>query len=306
VTVTKPPSDDIEAAPRKGRAQRGCELAFAVPRRTLGNLVQWGRVAVRPPVAALPRPPRWTYAAVVVTPIAVAASMFLIDVAASQWARHLPLKLSGAFQPITDFGLASRFLVPLGFALLVLAAVMSPALPRLTQGVITMLAARCGFLFLAIGLPGLFDTIVKRLIGRARPFVGGHDDPFAYVPFIWQPAYAAMPSGHATTAAAAAVAIGAIWPRARGVMWLYALIILLSRVIVLAHHPSDVIAGVLVGVIGALMVRRWFAARRLVFSPTDLRAYPGPSLRRIKAAARQVIAGRGADCRPIAPSRPAL
>ena len=54
---------------------------------------------------------------------------------------------------------------------------------------------RFGYLFLAIGLPGLFVTIVKRLIGRARPYVGNHDDPFAYMPFIWQPEYASMPSG---------------------------------------------------------------------------------------------------------------
>ena len=49
-------------------------------------------------------------------------------------------------------------------------------------------------------------------------------------------------------------------------MWLYALVIMFSRVVVLAHHPSDVIAGALVGAVGAALVRRWFAARRLVFS----------------------------------------
>jgi undecaprenyl-diphosphatase len=101
-----------------------------------------------------------------------------------------------------------------------------------------------------------------------------------------------MPSGHATTAVAAAIAIGAIWPRARGVMWLYALTIMFSRVVVVAHHPSDVIAGALVGAVGALMVRRWFAARRLAFSASDLRPYPGPAWRRLKAVARQLVVRR--------------
>jgi membrane-associated phospholipid phosphatase len=72
-------------------------------------------------------------------------------------------------------------------------------------------------------------------------------------------------------------------------MWLYALIIMLSRVVVLAHHPSDVIAGALVGVVGAELVRRSFAARRLVFSPRDLAALPGPSLRRIAVATHRAV-----------------
>ena len=64
----------------------------------------------------------------------------------------------------------------------------------------------------------------------------------------------------------ALVAIGAIWPQARALMWIYAVLIALSRVVVTAHHPSDVIAGAIVGASGALLVRNWFAARRLGFA----------------------------------------
>jgi membrane-associated phospholipid phosphatase len=60
-------------------------------------------------------------------------------------------------------------------------------------------------------------------------------------------------------------------------------------VFVLAHHPSDVVAGALVGVAGACLVRRWFVGRRLLFCARDLRAYPGPSLRRIRAAIGEAI-----------------
>lgn len=62
-----------------------------------------------------------------------------------------------------------------------------------------------------------------------------------------------------------------------------------TGVVVVAHHPSDVTVGALVGAVGAVLVRRWFAARRLVFSAHDLKTFPGPSLRRATAAARQIL-----------------
>ena len=46
----------------------------------------------------------------------------------------------------------------------------------------------------------------------------------------------------------------------------YALLIAGSRLVLLAHHPSDVVAGALIGVLGAMSVRYWFAARRLGFT----------------------------------------
>jgi membrane-associated phospholipid phosphatase len=279
--VTEAHSNQIRPAPQ----------ADAFPRRFAANIMRGLRATVRAPRARLPRLRATALAAAIPIVAVVIASMFLLDVAASAWARDLPRWFVDPFQVITKLGLSGWFLFPLGFILLGLAAVMSETLPRLTRGVFAALAVRCGFLFVAIGAPGLFVTIVKRLIGRARPFVGGHDDPFLYAPFIWRPAYAAMPSGHATTAAAVAIAFGALWPRSRWVMWPYALIIMLSRVVVLAHHPSDVIAGALVGVVGALWVRRYFAARCLGFRPGDLKARPWPSLKRIRAAARHVISG---------------
>ncbi len=255
------------------------------------NLWQSILVLGRAPRAQPPRIGVGAIVAVFVTVAAIVASMFLLEPAASDWARHLPTWVTEPADEITNFGLSGRFLYPLGFIILFLSALIGPWLPRITQGVLMTLVARFGFLFIAIGLPSLFDTIVKRLIGRARPYIGPRDNPFAYKPFVWSPEYASMPSGHATTAAAAAIAIGALWPRSRVVMWAYALIIMFSRVVINVHHPSDVIAGALVGVVGALMVRRWFAARGLVFFADDLRPYPGPSRRRLTATARQIVSG---------------
>jgi undecaprenyl-diphosphatase len=121
------------------------------------------------------------------------------------------------------------------------------------------------------------------------------------LPFRWQPEYASMPSGHSATAASVAIAIGAIWPRARGILWLYALIIMFSRVVVNAHHPSDVIAGALVGVVGAELTRRWFASRRLLFSPIDLHAFAGPPFNRVVAAVRESLLGRKPVKKPQIP-----
>ena len=89
------------------------------------------------------------------------------------------------------------------------------------------------------------------------------------------------------------MALGALWPRARPVLWTYAVVIALSRVVLTAHFPSDVLAGAVVGVVGALLVRDWFAARGLAFligSDGIVRPLPGPSFARMKRVARALVA----------------
>ena len=75
-------------------------------------------------------------------------------------------------------------------------------------------------------------------------------------------------------------------------MWIYAGLVALSRVVLAAHYPSDVIAGAAVGAAGALFVRWWFASRRLGFAIDPdgaVHALPGPSWRRVKRVARRVF-----------------
>jgi undecaprenyl-diphosphatase len=263
---------------------------------------RWARANAGHAVAALAGPPRsgavqGTRACIVATALAAvllaAAAMVFADASLAQAVKHLPGWVGAAFDFATDFGKSGWFLWPTGIALALIAVVASPALAPLGRMVLAAIAVRTGFLFVAIAAPSLFATIIKRLIGRARPFVGSAADPFLYQPLVWRADYASMPSGHATTAFAAAVAFALVWPRLRWPMLVYAVIIAASRVVLDAHYLSDVILGAFVGVVGALMVRDWFARRRLGFvvdATGRAHPLPGPSWSRIKRVAGSVIA----------------
>lgn len=270
-------------------------MTVAVDPRARGgrhpDILAWLARLARAPRPYLRPARRWTLwrlgAASVLALLALAAVAWLFDAGAITAARKLPNWLVRFFNFITDFGKSGWLLWPLGVILLAIAAV-SPYIARRGALVLASVAVRVMFLFAAIALPGLFTNLVKGLIGRARPFVSGIADPFVFNPFVWRPEYASLPSGHGTTALSVLVAFGVLWPRARFVLWGYAVLICLSRVVITAHHPSDVLASAAVGGIGALLVRHYFAARGLglrIGPDGAVHPLPGPSWRRIKKVA---------------------
>jgi membrane-associated phospholipid phosphatase len=268
-----------------GNPLRGCAVTVAA------SLAILARRARFPPRQPWLEPRKLTLAAAATVAVFVLVLIF-IDAPAIEAARQLPRWLISAFDWYTDFGKSGWFLWPLGVLFLTLAALLRK-LTRLSQGVMAAMMVRVGFLFIAIGLPSLFASVVKNMIGRARPFVGGVANPYLFDPFHWAPAYASLPSGHATTAFAVLAAFGTLWPRARTMLLAYALLIAASRVVVTAHHPTDVLAGALVGFVGVWLVRRYFALRGLAFfvGPDGiLRQKPGPSLKQIKSVARELLA----------------
>jgi undecaprenyl-diphosphatase len=221
---------------------------------------------------------------------AVIATMVILDAAAINAARKLPPMVIAAAEAITAFGWSGWFLWPIAGCVILIAALTRPAIGHFANLVAATLVVRLGFLLVAIGIPGLVFSILKRLVGRVRPSDLG---PFYYVPFSWRPDYASMPSGHTTAAFAAAFAIGALWPHARLAMWVYAGLIGFSRVVVLAHYPSDVLLGACAGVCGALLTRRFFAVRRLGFyfgGDGRVHPLPGPSWRRLRQVAARLLA----------------
>src|SRR5262249_9768394 len=148
-----------------------------VPRRMLENLACWTAALVRSPRAggapgAAPRPwlPPISRLAIgaALTIAVVALAMLLLDAPAIRRHADIPRWLVLAFGAITDFGNSKWFLVPSGLLLVIVAAAASPVAGR-TYLVLASVAARLGFVFVAVALPSLFTTIVKRLIGRARP-----------------------------------------------------------------------------------------------------------------------------------------
>jgi undecaprenyl-diphosphatase len=166
---------------------------------------------------------------------------------------------------LTDFGKDEYVLSVLGIVL-VTVALVAAGLRGARRALLLGLGTRLQYLFLSVALSVFVTEILKYLIGRGRPFVGGKANPFNFIPLEGTGAYTSLPSGHAVTAFALAFAVSALWPRLRVFMFTYAIVILLTRLVLLAHHPSDVVAGALVGMVGAMAVRYWFAARRLGFA----------------------------------------
>jgi membrane-associated phospholipid phosphatase len=166
---------------------------------------------------------------------------------------------------LTEFGKDAYVLCMLALMLLAV-GLAAAALRGTSQARLLSFGMRLQFLFFAVLVPLLAGEMIKWIVGRGRPFVGGKANPFNFVYFAGTEGYASFPSAHAITGFALAFAVSAVWPWTRGAMIAYALLIAFSRLVLLAHHPSDVVAGALIGVVGAMGVRYWFAARGLGFA----------------------------------------
>jgi membrane-associated phospholipid phosphatase len=193
---------------------------------------------------------------------------------------------------LTDFGKAASVLSLLA-AILFVIMLISPRLRGTPRVILISFGIRIQFVFFAVLLPVLAGEVVKFIVGRGRPFVGGKADAFNFVHFAGTEAYASFPSSHAITGVALAFAISVLWPRLRVAMIVYAALIIASRLVLLAHHPSDVVAGALIGVVGAMVVRYWFAARHLAFTidrDGTIEHLAGPSATQLKRVARRAFA----------------
>ncbi|WP_296584697.1 phosphatase PAP2 family protein [Xanthobacter sp.] len=239
----------------------------------------------------------------------VAALMLLVDPITIGLRLKAPSWLVVFSDRLTDLGFSGVVLWPLGIGL-AYALMLTHAGDEMTRRIAASVAARLGFLFLAIAPVGLLVAIVKHSLGRARPHAAMHiKGPSPEMTFdflIWKSSFASFPSGHATTTFAAAVAFAALFPRARTILLVAAFPIAATRIVLSSHYPSDVVAGAVLGTVAALWTVKLFAARRVVFAVDatgTIVPMAGPSARRLARLLAPVASVKAGS--PLLPPRDA-
>lgn len=204
----------------------------------------------------------WQFALLFAT---LVAALYWIDITASRYAGSFPPEVIGFFEWLTEWGESDWILIPsLAFAVLcgVLAFVIPKRIPKLALLQMTQVFA---FIFIGVGLPGLIANLLKRTIGRGRPELFDQVGSLGFQNFANNYAFESFPSGHATTALGMAFVVGFLAPRWFPALLAFGLGIAISRVVVGAHYPTDVLAGMALGTLGAYAVRNFFALRRWGF-----------------------------------------
>ena len=151
---------------------------------------------------------------------------------------------------------AASLLGEKGIAILLLALALMCFRKTRKMGVCVFGAVCCGAL--------LTNLLIKDAVARPRPFE--MTEQFRqWWEFVGAPAEDgySFPSGHTTAAAAGAMALG-LTSRRKG-MWaclLFPVAMAASRNYLMVHYPSDVAAGMLIGVVAALIA---YAITNLIF-----------------------------------------
>lgn len=109
---------------------------------------------------------------------------------------------------------------------------------------------------LLLGESLLVNQGIKRLVRRPRP-INADERPH----HVRLPRTSSFPSGHASSAMAAAGMLSHRHPKAAPIYYGMAAVVATSRVHVKVHHVSDVIAGAAIGVVYAQVAKRLWPVR---------------------------------------------
>jgi membrane-associated phospholipid phosphatase len=156
------------------------------------------------------------------------------------------------------------YVLCLVLVLVSLARDLSAHAPRVRVHDLTRVAASL-YVFWAVVAAGLTASLLKFVIGRARPRLFDQVGPYAFDMFGPGSAWASFPSGHTTTVMSCAMAFALLVPRWRVAIIAAGVVISFSRVALGAHYPSDILGGAAFGMLVSWLFARALARRRVVF-----------------------------------------
>lgn len=218
------------------------------------------RVQLRPTIHAPVFQTSDILALVVISVALIAIVGLAFDGLSVERARALPRAVYFVGDWLSYFGKSQWELVPAGIVVLVLLSGRWKIVPPLVRAAWAEIGALAAYIFLAIAGSGILVNIAKQFIGRGRPPTFDEYGALVLHPLEFVHRFQSFPSGHATTAGAL-IAIGfLVIPRWRLGLLILGLAIAASRVVVGAHYPSDILAGLIFGYAFSLWLAGRFAA----------------------------------------------
>lgn len=219
--------------------------------------------------------------------------MMTADYPLGVWMKSFPEQLRGTAKWISSFGTG---LLVLSFSgALLIFGILAPAhkFRKSARTGADLIATAAAFVFLSVAGGGLLDSLLKNMIGRARPELLQTNGAFYFRPFAFHADFASFPSGHSATAGAMAMSLALIFPRLRPVFMPAGVLICLSRQWVGAHWASDTLMGWGVGIAFTLWLAHAFARRQLLFTyRSDGHLCPGERYRTVLMTLRALLRGK--------------
>jgi membrane-associated phospholipid phosphatase len=195
----------------------------------------------------------------------IALSWLVFDRPIHSYMMTLDPVVRDVFRLVTEIG-DSTWSIGAGLLLTLLFSAISRWSGGQKRAIARRLTGMAGFFLVSVLFSGISVSLIKNMIGRARPNTFDPARVFEFSPFSFDAAWASFPSGHSTTAMTVAVALALLWPRLTPFWLLLGVFGALSRVILGVHWPSDAIAGSAYGAICTLWVAQGFANRGWVFT----------------------------------------
>ncbi|TPW26073.1 phosphatase PAP2 family protein [Pararhizobium mangrovi] len=215
--------------------------------------------------ARRPQRPRTRFVLYLAASLALVVLAGLVfDLPVGNYHATWPASFDKTARSVTDLGQAGWVLLAAGLALFFGSAADWRLASLRKRMALLRVTALTGYLFTSLAAGGLIATIVKYCIGRARPLHFAELGAFAFRPFT-DATFASFPSGHATTVGGFFAAIALVFPRLRVPCLVLALWLAFTRVLVGAHYPSDVVAGLAWGAWFSYFTAMVFASRGIVF-----------------------------------------
>lgn len=203
---------------------------------------------------------------------AVLVTLLFVDTTLPRPGTGFTHEIRVMFWSITDLGRSAWMLVPTGLVLLAALFIDRRRLLSTHASRYDWLLSASTLIFLSVAGSGLLVMVLKRLVGRARPWHFETHGPYAFEPFQLSSDFASFPSGHSTSIGTFAMAVAILFPIMRIPVLLVAAAVAISRYMGGVHYPADVLAGLMLGMAFAWFVARWMFSRNLAIFPNMARS----------------------------------